>query len=262
MSGKLVGRIYDEIEIKRPMQIVLVAMADHAHDDGSKVFPSLDRIAWKTGYSVRQVQRIIGALKEMGVLKVVREGTKGRSTEYRIVLSKAPKKKPFNVWKAEQAKYPDKMSDSLDDILSDDDKMSLDSTDGSGDTGVANGVTSGCPPNHHVTVMNEGGSDEPPGAPPSGPSPRDIIEAFCAHTGVPDTAMSKKEYGIAKALIGKGMTPDRIPALYEYAKGDYIGRNGVDFPVMQAVYTKFLAWEAAEAKRPKSVFGDAFVRRK
>jgi hypothetical protein len=77
-------------------QMILLAMADHANDEGGDCYPSVGRIAWKTGYSIRQVQNIMAKLRARGALVIVRPGGgRGRATEYRIVLEALPEKDPF-----------------------------------------------------------------------------------------------------------------------------------------------------------------------
>lgn len=81
-----------ECDIGHAEQSILLSLADHAHDDGTKVFPSLRRTAWKTAYSVRQVRRILRSLEGIGALEIVHTGGGVFSTEYRINLRKLPKK--------------------------------------------------------------------------------------------------------------------------------------------------------------------------
>ena len=63
-------------------KIVLLALADHAHDDGRNAYPSLGRLARKTGYSDRQVQRILTELCRTGLIAVQAEATPNRPTAY------------------------------------------------------------------------------------------------------------------------------------------------------------------------------------
>ncbi len=51
------------------MQSILLAMADYADDEGRNCYPSYARLAWKTGYSTRQVEK---ALAELAVANVIR----------------------------------------------------------------------------------------------------------------------------------------------------------------------------------------------
>jgi hypothetical protein len=95
MSGKLMGSVYEH-ELTHGQQSVLLAMADHAQDDGTDCFPSIARIAWKTGYHKSNVKKLFRQLRDLGVLLEVREATPHHPTEYRIDLGAAPKKPPFS----------------------------------------------------------------------------------------------------------------------------------------------------------------------
>lgn len=88
------GSVY-EVELTHGQQAVLLAMADHAQDDGTDVFPSVARLAWKTGYDKRQVQRIIKELRKVRVLIEVAAAAQHRPIEYRINLHAAMSKPPF-----------------------------------------------------------------------------------------------------------------------------------------------------------------------
>ncbi len=69
---------------------VLMALADHAHDDGSRCFPGVGQLAWKTGYGARQVRRILHDLREDGIIEAVAfvHGGRGRATEYTLYLTR------------------------------------------------------------------------------------------------------------------------------------------------------------------------------
>lgn len=66
--------------------LTALAYADHAHDDGTSVRPSVAYIARKTRQSERTVQRYLTQMRESGWLLTVRhaDGGRGRATEYRI----------------------------------------------------------------------------------------------------------------------------------------------------------------------------------
>ena len=205
MSGKLVGRVYDEADLKHPEQSILVAMADHARDDGTKVFPSVERIAWKTGYSVRQVHRIIANLKAMGVLVVVKTGKKGENTEYRIVLSKAPKKMPFNEWRNRSRE--------------DDDNM----TEENGTNDVPDDTDSVSP--HGTPTVIQPSLSQPSGITPgddaASPSmTRRIMDAFLEATGLERFTHYGAAGSAAKKLADAGFTDDDIPDMVRWAMGD------------------------------------------
>ena len=100
MSAKIMGKVWD-LDLPHNKLIVLLAMADHADHLGNNIFPSQGLIAWKTGYSVKQVRRIIQDLVKDQILVIVSRG-KGLVTKYNIDLTKGKLKAEYT---------PDKMSD-------------------------------------------------------------------------------------------------------------------------------------------------------
>lgn len=95
MSIKVMGQVWD-LALPHNKLLVLLAMADHADHDGKHVRPSLELIAWKTGYEERQVRRIVRTLEQDGLLQ--RECTGGgrrKANEYSIHLENGVKKSPF-----------------------------------------------------------------------------------------------------------------------------------------------------------------------
>lgn len=85
MSISLMSEVW-EADLPRDQKIVLLAMADHANDDGTKVFPGVERLAKKCGYSERSIRRKIADLKNRGALEAVayEEGGRGHATEFKI----------------------------------------------------------------------------------------------------------------------------------------------------------------------------------
>jgi hypothetical protein len=65
---------------------VLVALADHADDNGNQVYPAVERICIKTSYAERTVRRALADLRNMGLIHVVKEATYHASTEYKLDL--------------------------------------------------------------------------------------------------------------------------------------------------------------------------------
>lgn len=95
MSGKISGGVWD-LDLPHNKMLVLLAMADHANHEGGDVFPSLERIAWKTGYSYRQTLRIVKSLEDDGLLVLVRAGKEiGSVNVYRINLEAGTLKSPY-----------------------------------------------------------------------------------------------------------------------------------------------------------------------
>ena len=85
MSIKQMAKVW-ELDLDHAQRLVLLALADHAHDDGGGCRPALGLVAWKTGYSLASVKRIVGQLRRAGLLQVVKEGGGRYATVYRLCL--------------------------------------------------------------------------------------------------------------------------------------------------------------------------------
>jgi hypothetical protein len=96
MSIKLMTMVWD-LDLPHDQQLILLALADHADDDGYHCYPSVAYIGWKCGYSERAVQRILRKLEtaELITVRRYRKGGRGHATEYRVQPWKGVKKPPF-----------------------------------------------------------------------------------------------------------------------------------------------------------------------
>lgn len=67
-------------------RLVLLALADHANDDGSSVHPGLRRLQAKTGTSRATVQRALKHLEGHGLIKACgyRRGGRGKATAWSV----------------------------------------------------------------------------------------------------------------------------------------------------------------------------------
>lgn len=85
-----------ELDLPQNEKLVALAFADHANDEGL-CFPSVERVAWKTGYKRRQTQKLIAKLVERGILEpeAFEKGGRGHSTLYRVRPEKGAKIAPF-----------------------------------------------------------------------------------------------------------------------------------------------------------------------
>jgi len=74
-----------ELDIPQNQKLVLLAFADHA-DDAGVCFPSIARVAHKTGYKERQLQDIAKGLRGSGLLETIShsEGGRGKARVYRV----------------------------------------------------------------------------------------------------------------------------------------------------------------------------------
>ena len=86
MSVRLMGVVF-ELDVPGPEKLVLLAMADHARDDGTGCYPSIDTLARKTSQSRRGVQKIMRRLEQKGLIKPSRISRGRVTTEYEITLA-------------------------------------------------------------------------------------------------------------------------------------------------------------------------------
>ncbi len=95
MSVKVMSAVW-ELNLPQNQKLVLLAFADHADDDGV-CYPSVGRIAWKTGISERQVQRIVKKLRAAGLVVLLRnaQGGRGNAAVYQVQPKKGVKLSPF-----------------------------------------------------------------------------------------------------------------------------------------------------------------------
>jgi hypothetical protein len=97
MSIKVMSVVF-ELELNHTDMFILLAMADHADDQGQRCYPSVARLAHKTSYSERQVRRSLRALEKSQIIVPVAyaNGGRGLATEYHIHTEKGVKKSPFS----------------------------------------------------------------------------------------------------------------------------------------------------------------------
>ena len=88
MSKKAINIVLKS-SLARNERLVLLAYVYYADSKGEKIFPSVEKIALKTGYSERQVQRITRLLTGKGIL--VECGKSKRDTNlYKINFDSIP----------------------------------------------------------------------------------------------------------------------------------------------------------------------------
>lgn len=85
MSVKMMSLVWDHYPGGGAELLMALAYADHAHDDGSGIRPSVAYIARKTRQSERTVSRILAKMrKSRWLLQVQRGSGRGLASEYRI----------------------------------------------------------------------------------------------------------------------------------------------------------------------------------
>ena len=101
MSIRQILQVWEH-QLSHPHQAVMLALADHAHEDGTGIRPSINRIAWKTGYSERSVQNIMAQLRQLGILAIAVPATHNTPNEYRFDWSVATPKPSFDEFMAQK----------------------------------------------------------------------------------------------------------------------------------------------------------------
>lgn len=86
MSVEVMSAVFKRYPNGGGEMLLALALADHAHDDGTKIFPFVQHLAEKTRQSVRSVQYQLRRMEESGWLILVNAGNGGygRPNEYRI----------------------------------------------------------------------------------------------------------------------------------------------------------------------------------
>jgi hypothetical protein len=80
--------VWDHSKSRGAQRLVLLAIADHANDDGLDAYPSVTRLARKTGMTERGVRKAIDALVELKELhKSDNKGGRGVVNRYRVIMS-------------------------------------------------------------------------------------------------------------------------------------------------------------------------------
>ena len=85
MSIKAMTTVWENSEQSGSSLLMLLAIADYAHDDGTNAWPSFTTLARKTRMSRRNARRTIKKLERVGELYIKRNGGKHKSNEYSIL---------------------------------------------------------------------------------------------------------------------------------------------------------------------------------
>lgn len=105
MSGKQVGKVLAH-NFKPPEEKVMIALAEHANDDGTNIRPGIVRLRWETGYSRTSILRIMKSLRKSGVLVQTRNPGPGRPSRYRFDWTKAEPKMSFDEFYEQETGTP------------------------------------------------------------------------------------------------------------------------------------------------------------
>lgn len=87
MSVRVMNAVFERYPFGGNEGMLALALADHAHDDGSHIWPSLDHLATKAKMSRSTARRLLRVMVERGWLEVEQRGGgggRGDTNEYRI----------------------------------------------------------------------------------------------------------------------------------------------------------------------------------
>lgn len=86
MSARMTGLVFERYPGGGGEMLLALALADHAHDDGSHIFLLVDTLAEKTRQSARTVRYQLSKMRAMGWLLVdgATDGGRSRACRYRI----------------------------------------------------------------------------------------------------------------------------------------------------------------------------------
>lgn len=162
MSAKVFGAVFERYRNGGGELLLALALADHAHDDGTHIFPYVETLAEKTRQSVRAVQYQLKNMRKAGWLIPVNSGNGGRNqaSEYRISPEWLAGQEPIPPAQEGEKEANEKFAP-----FSDDQEKGAnhDIKGASDDLKGANGDSKGCNGLHpHITVKNQKNNRQEP----------------------------------------------------------------------------------------------------
>lgn len=79
--------VWEHSASRGPARLVLLAIADNAHDDGAQAWPSITTLVRKTGHGERTVQEALQTLQAIGELAIDYNKGPGRCNLYRVLMA-------------------------------------------------------------------------------------------------------------------------------------------------------------------------------
>ena len=240
-----------ELELSSNRKFILLELADHADPDGRHVFPSKGFIARRTGYSVRQIQRILHELEDLGLIEPVayRKGGRGMATEYDLHLDPSTNEQAvkLSAFTDEETPTSEPLKGDIHDIKGDiydiseplkgdicDTKGDICDTKGDicdikGDTGVTPIVKK-----RHINVI------EPLGAEIEISTSQDPPDWFNVLSSLERFDQS---FEICQDWVGKHGVPEVLAQRLAYSLKDWLSRQSAGSKALRGdPWTRFTAW--------------------
>lgn len=104
MSVRKMAEVW-ELDLPQNEKFVLLAFADFADDEG-RCYPSMRRIAWKTGYHERHIKRIMVGLRDRGLLEVMRPASPTFPAIYRVMPARGTRLSPLETAGGDILSFP------------------------------------------------------------------------------------------------------------------------------------------------------------
>lgn len=86
MSIRVMSQVWAHSKMKGSALLLLLAIADHAHDDGTNAYPAVSVMAKKIRMSERQVQYLVRLLERSGELKTETGASPKGTNLYQVVI--------------------------------------------------------------------------------------------------------------------------------------------------------------------------------
>lgn len=141
MSATLMGAVF-YLPLPKPEKMLLLALADHANDEGTSIYPGVNRLAVKTSDSVRNIKRLLRALEQRNVIAPVAhaKGGRGHATEWAINIRWVFEEARTAGWASGDAatavNFDPLKGDTTGHVVGSEDTVKGDTTGLKGDTGV------------------------------------------------------------------------------------------------------------------------------
>lgn len=103
MSVAATTWVWEHSQAKGSARLVLLALADHAGQDGGDAYPSITRLSERCGLCERTVQDSIKTLTELGEIVVEKRCGRNGTNRYRLPLRPAESAPPQDLHPAESA---------------------------------------------------------------------------------------------------------------------------------------------------------------
>lgn len=228
--------VFEHSRSKKNARLVLLAIADHAHDDGSGAHPSMPKLQHKTGLSERAVTGLVADLEKAGELEVKRNaGPKGCNL-YRVLMIPAESATPAEPAPPQNLHppgNPDTESSQAASSTSDTPAESAPPQETTGTPAESAPVTIQEPSNKKKRTSSS--SAKPPKAKPDPPPDRPDVERICAHladrieaNGSLRPEIGKRWRDSARLMIDKdGRTEEHIHRAIDWCQNNEFWRGNI-----------------------------------